>query len=257
MIDGRIIEALKSNLDIGYAAVYERIKKVRESRGFTISKEQAAALLASENGIDIAKYLKQDELSELRKLQSQSPVVIKKVIKRQPIPQPKIIKFSSGLQIQDPLLPPKITRESVEMANIYTVLYTFENSVRNVISLRLSKKYGENWWKIKVSPRIQEKVNDRIAKESANPWHGKRGSAPIFYTDINHLLSIIKNNWSDFESLFPNQSWIETRISEIEMSRNIVAHNNPLTKRDINRISLYFGDWEAQLKVVKDRIQVT
>ena len=97
-------------------------------------------------------------------------------------------------------------------------------------------------------------MKDRISKESANPWHGKRGSAPIFYTDIKHLFSIIKNNWPDFEDLFPNQNWIETRISEIEISRNIVAHNNPLAKRDIQRLSLYFEDWENQINIIKESI---
>jgi len=142
LIDKRIIEALKSNLDIGYSAIYERIKKVRESKGFTISKEQAAALLASENGIDISKYLKQDELSELRKLQTQVPPIIKKVVHKQVIPQSKIIRLNSGLEIQDPLLPVKTSSKAIEMAEVYVYIYIFENSVRNVISLVLSKKYG-------------------------------------------------------------------------------------------------------------------
>jgi len=90
--------------------------------------------------------------------------------------------------------------------------------------------------------------------EINNPWHGKRGSAPIFYTLIDDLKSIIKNNWGDFASLFPNQTWIDTRIGEIERSRNIIAHNNPLAKRDIDRIKLYFEDWEAQVKTIKNKI---
>lgn len=254
MIDKRIIEALKSELEISYSAIYERIKKVRESKGFTISKEQAAALLASESGIDIAKYLKQDELSELRKLQAQSPVVIKEVIKRQPMPQPKIIKFSSGLQIQDTLLPLKTANEAAEMSKIYEYIYVFENSVRNIISLVLARKYGANWWETQVGEKVRDRVQKRVNDEINNPWHGKRGSAPIFYTLIDDLKSIIKNNWSDFACLFPDQNWIETRIGEIERSRNIIAHHNPLAQRDVNRIKIYFEDWEAQLKAVRDKI---
>ena len=80
MIDGRIIEALKSKLGVGSVAVYERIKKLRELRGFTVSREQAAALLASENGVDISKILKSEELAELRGLQTQTPQVVQKVV---------------------------------------------------------------------------------------------------------------------------------------------------------------------------------
>ena len=96
MIDKRIIEALESQLNISPKTIYKQIKKVRESRGFTISREQAVALLAAENGIDISKYLNKDDLSELQKLQAQQPVVIKKIIKRPVMPQTKIIKLPSG-----------------------------------------------------------------------------------------------------------------------------------------------------------------
>jgi hypothetical protein len=254
LIDRKIFKALKERLGISSSAVYERIDKLRESKGFTISRESSAELLASENGIDVSKYLSREELSELRKLQIQSPTIITKVVNKKMTPHYKILNLGSGVHIQDALLPAKMTQEAAEMANIYPIIYTFENSVRNVISLVLYQKYGENWWETKVSAKIQDKVKDRKLKESDNPWHGKRGAAPIFYTDIGHLLSIIKNNWSDFESLFPNQSWIESRINEIEISRNIVAHNNPLAKRDIQRLSLYFEDWEKQVKIIKERI---
>ena len=255
MIDKRIIEALKTNLDIGAAAIYERIKKLRESRKFTISKEQAAALLAAESGIDISKFLKPEELSELSRLPIQAPPIIKNVVYKQPTSQTKILKSSSGLQIQDPLLSSRIFGEVIEMANnVYPIIYIFENSVRNVISLVLTKKYGQDWWDTHVAKPVKDRVQGRINDESNNPWHGRRGSAPIFYTDIKDLQSIIKNNWGDFASLFPNQNWVETRISEIERSRNIIAHNNPLAKRDIRRISVYFEDWEVQLKAVKDKI---
>lgn len=256
MIDKRIAEALKSKLEISSTAIYERIKKVRESRRFTVSREQAAALLAAENGIDISKFLKKEELSELGRLQAQTqpPQIVKKIVSKKVMPQPKIIRFDSSLEIQDPLLSPKTPCDAVEMSKIYVYIYVFENSVRNVISLVLAKKYGVNWWETQVGEKVRNRVQKRINDEVNNPWHGKRGSAPIFYTDINDLKSIIKNNWTDFASLFPDQNWIETRIGEIERSRNIIAHNNPLAKRDIGRIKVYFEDWEAQLKAVRDKI---
>lgn len=254
MIDKRIIEALKSKLRVSSTTIYERIKKIREVRRFTVSKEQAAALLAAENGIDISKYLNQDELSELGKFQIQQPVVIKKVESKRATPQIKIIQLASGLQVKEPLLSNKTLGEAIEMKEIYPIIYIFENSVRNVISSVLAARYGEKWWDTKVRPKMQDKVKGRIDKEAANRWHGRRGTAPIFYTDINDLLSIIRDNWTDFVDLFPSQSWIESRISDIEMSRNIIAHNNPLDKHDIRRIEVYFEDWGKLLKAVKDKI---
>jgi hypothetical protein len=248
------MKSLKEASDLSLSTLYEQIRRKKRDLGFKVTREQAAALVASEFGIDISKFLKPEELSELRRLPTQAPPIIKKVVYKQPMPQHKIIKFSSGLQIQDPLLPLKTANEAVEMSKIYEYIYVFENSVRNVISLVLTKKYGQDWWDTHVAKTVKERVQGRINDEGNNPWHGKRGSAPIFYTLIDDLKSIIKNNWTDFARIFPDQNWIETRIGEIERSRNIIAHNNPLAKRDAERIKIYFEDWEAQLKAVKDKI---
>lgn len=248
------MKSLEDATKLRLSALYKRIQGKKRDLGFTVTREQAAALLAAEYGIDISKFLKPEELSELRRLQTQTPQVVKKVVSRKGITQPKIIQLASGLQVQDPFLSSKILREAVEMRDVYPVIYIFENSVRNIISLVLKKKYGEKWWDTRVKPKIQDKVKDRMDKEAANRWHGRRGSAPIFYTDISDLLSIIMNNWTDFVNLFPDQDWIKSRIKEIEMSRNIVAHNNPLARRDIERISVYFEDWADQLRVLKDKI---
>lgn len=254
MIDKSLMKSLKEATNLSLSALYKRIQRKKQDLGFIVTIEQAAALLASENGIDISKYLNKDELSELRRLQTQPSQVVKKIVSKKAITRPKVIQFALGLQVEDPLLSTKTVSEAFEMSEVYGVIYIFENSVRNVISLVLAKKYGANWWDTQVGEKVKDRVQKRIGDESNNPWHGRRGSAPIFYTDIKDLQSIIKNNWSDFECLFPSQIWVETRISEIERSRNIIAHNNPLRKLDIDRIKIYFKDWETQLKAVKDKI---
>jgi hypothetical protein len=158
-----------------------------------------------------------------------------------------LIELGKGIKVTDPLLPTKLVVEATQMANVYPVLYVFENSVRNLVSQVMSAKYSDKWWDQKVGSTIKKKVLGRIQKEHENRWHGKRGAHPIFYTDIEDLKSIITTNWQDFKDLFPSQQWVSARIDEIEMSRNVVAHNNPLEKRDIQRLELYLGDWIRQI----------
>ena len=40
--------------------------------------------------------------------------------------------------------------------------------------------------------------------------------------------------------------WVSNRIEEIELSRNIVAHHNPLSDDDIQRVKIFFKDWTKQ-----------
>jgi hypothetical protein len=49
--------------------------------------------------------------------------------------------------------------------------------------------------------------------------------------------------------MFPDLTWVKSRIDSIGLSRNIVAHNNPLPNREIQRLKIYFGDWIRQLKI--------
>jgi hypothetical protein len=114
----------------------------------------------------------------------------------------------------------------------------------------MTARHSDKWWDQKVGSTIKKNVQTRIEKEDKNRWHGKRGAHPIFYTDIEDLKSIIITNWSDFKDIFPNQQWVTVRIDEIGMSRNVVAHNNPLGKRDIQRLKLYLDDWTRQISGV-------
>jgi hypothetical protein len=138
------------------------------------------------------------------------------------------------------------------MLAIYPYLYLFENSVRYFIIERMKEKYGEDWWKQRVGNPIQTKAEERLEKEGRNRWHGKRGQHPIFYVDIDDLRSIIVSNERDFRDKFPGVKrpleWVQQRIEEIEISRNVVAHNNPLAENDITRLKVYFRDWVEQMK---------
>lgn len=95
---------------------------------------------------------------------------------------------------------------------------------------------------------MKKEVEERLLKEKENRWHGKRGVHKIFYTNIGDLNSIVSMNWADFKDMFPSQAWIKSRVDEIEFSRNIVAHNNPLSDHDIKRLKIYFEDLLKQTR---------
>lgn len=132
--------------------------------------------------------------------------------------------------------------------NVYPLLYILENSIREVILRVMQNKYGDDWWDTKVPNPIKKEVQDRINHENKNPWHGRRNVKKIYYTDILHLGRIIQNNWQDFKDIFPTIPWLTQRLEEISHSRNPVAHMNPLSRKDINRIKVYFRDWQDQIK---------
>jgi len=137
--------------------------------------------------------------------------------------------------------------QAVKMATIYQAFFCFENSVRELVEQRLSENLGDGWWEQGTTAPIRKKVSDRKAKEAANRVHSPRGESDIAYADFGDLSLMITNNWPLFEDLFPDQDWLRTRLSDLELSRNVMAHNGVLNGREITRITLYLKDWVMQV----------
>lgn len=129
----------------------------------------------------------------------------------------------------------------------FLAFFCLENAVRELIVARLFDRHGSNWWSACASSAVIKKVQDRKEKEDKHRWHMQRGASEIFYTDFGDLLSLIQNNYSEFEDLFPDFNWVSSRLTELENSRNIIAHSNVLDIREVDRIRIYLEDWIRQV----------
>lgn len=152
---------------------------------------------------------------------------------------------STGIELEDFSL--QIRNQALRMGEIYTFFYCFENSARELIESRLREDLGGNWWDKGVPQAVRKKVADRRDNEEANRWHQARGASDIFYADFGDLSKIVVANWTCFEDLFPSQDWVRNRFSDLEMSRNVIAHNGILAEVEVNRIELYLRDWLQQV----------
>ena len=160
----------------------------------------------------------------------------------EPVPD---ISERTGIDLDDFSL--QIRNQAVRMSQVYTYFFSFENSARELVESRLREAFGGQWWEKGVSQQIARKVTDRRDKEKANRWHQARGGSNIYYADFGDLAKVIVNNWALFEDLFPTQDWVRSRFDELEMSRNVLAHNGILAEVELNRIELYLRDWLRQV----------
>lgn len=142
---------------------------------------------------------------------------------------------------------PAVRRSAMEALPAYLAFFCMENAVRELVVERLIENHGADWWNNQVSVGIRKKVDDRRALDGARRWHVARGAAEIAYTDFGDLKDIIQSNWTDFQDLFHDQNWVVSRLTELEASRNIIAHNNVLDEREHTRLRLYLQDWTRQV----------
>lgn len=247
-------KAVRLKLGFTRQGVEYRAKLLKERYG-PMTSEEAIGLLAHQEDLDLSRYLAPAQLERVRELVRHRAALQSPQAQTRKAPQvQKTVKVNIGgrLKLSDPVLPSRVLQDAKNMASVYAELYVFENSVREVIQRRLSSVHGDKWWQVCVQRRIQDDAQKRIDGEDKNPWHGRRGAHPIYYSNLADLSSIIVRNWSDFEELFPEQSWITQKITEIARSRNVVNHHNPLGRQDERRIRLYSADWHRQVQSVKD-----
>jgi Swt1-like HEPN len=141
----------------------------------------------------------------------------------------------------------EIRRAALRALPAYLAFFCIENAVRELVTERMTEAKGASWWDNGASTELRKKVETRQEKEGNNRWHIRRGAQEIYYTDFGDLMSIMRNNWAVFEDLFPDQNWIANRLSELEASRNIIAHSNTLDDRELTRVRMYLQDWSRQV----------
>lgn len=140
-----------------------------------------------------------------------------------------------------------IRQSAMKSLSSYLAFFCLENAIRELVTERLVEASGSGWWESCVPSKVKGKVEDRKTKEGNNRWHVQRGANEIFYTDFGDLFLIIQSNWSVFEDLFPDQHWVANRLTDLESSRNVIAHMNVLDSREIDRIKMYLEDWTRQV----------
>jgi hypothetical protein len=137
--------------------------------------------------------------------------------------------------------------EAMRMARLYALLYCFENSVRSLITERLTERHGTEWWTLKVPKKVQEFAAGRQKDAQENSWLEGYSKDLLGFVQFGHLSDIIVGNWDDFSDLIPSQHWLKQRLDELERSRNFIAHNRYLLPGEFQRIEMYVNDWNRMV----------
>jgi hypothetical protein len=145
------------------------------------------------------------------------------------------------------VLPQDLVQEAKKMAVVYSAIAAFENMVRELVSGVLIEAKGESWWDECVSPKIRKRAEIRRDDESKIKWHTSRGGDLISYTTMADLVSIIRNNWVEFEPHIQSVEWAASIFDAIERSRNVIMHSGSLEKGDVERLGIFIRDWVKQV----------
>jgi len=139
----------------------------------------------------------------------------------------------------------------------YSIMFVLENSIRIFITRMLFDAFGVNWWKQvqgkKSLNEVVKKALERKTKDSNNWYHSKRGAHEIYYTDYVDLLQIIRVFDSIFSKIFKKGAAknLVGKLEELAPTRNVIAHNNPIILKDLERLKVHARDWFAYMQYLK------
>jgi len=229
-----------------------------------MTTEEATYVIAQQQGIILDKYLNKETINHVRALLQDispavqvSPLVSKTTRKRKAEleGEQKVIQIGKEFRVTDPILPQKKVSEAKEMAAIYPLLYILENSIREVIDRLMISRYGKGWWDSQAPKSLRDKVSKRMADESRNAWHQRRGDRPIDYLNLDQLPSLMRKIEKEVvPNIISSLDWFTQLIEEVYKSRCVVCHMNPLDKDNIQAVKLRFTQWEKQIDAKKNLI---
>jgi transcriptional regulator with XRE-family HTH domain len=251
--------ALLKKLGISPQALSQRAQ--RRKAKLPMSTPQAVYTIAHDEGIDVSSYLSSEETAEVRALvgalrddeQAQHPPERRKA---KAAASKKEVKVTiAGVDIgKVPALKKSHGDDAKRMSErVYPTIYLFENSVRDLIEGILAAKHGKEWWSEAVPKKVRETAQKHKEAEAKDPWHSARGKREIDYVFLNDLWAIIKDNWPEFKDLFPDQAWVQTLITnDMNVSRRVFAHMNPLGADDISNLEAAFRKWTKTLQAADE-----
>lgn len=130
------------------------------------------------------------------------------------------------------------------MGEVYELLYCLENSIRELIESTLRDEYGgDGWWKQGVASRIRSSAEKRRDDDSKSRWHGPRRTSLLSYVDFPQYADIIQSQWSLFEALLGDESWVRYYFEELNRTRRALAHTGRLAESDVERMEIRVKDW--------------
>ena len=258
---------LLKRLHVSRQALHQRVQ--RRKREMVMSTQDATCVIAHELGMHVDRYIPADDLARVRGLIRDAghggELAPSPVARAQPRTESRgerrlELKFPSEFRLTDPILPASKLREAVQMARVYPLLYVLENSIREVIKRVMVTKYGPDWWDTQLASGrvkgVREAADGRRTQEKTrNSWHQRRGADPIDYTDLGQLLTIIQAKQADFiPAVIPDLAWFEQFMRELEPSRNVVCHMNPLSDLNERDVRNRLGRWNQMVRMNRQSI---
>lgn len=253
-----IRKALLKKLGCSPQALSQRVKRLVKQ--LPVSTPLAVYVIAHDQGIRIDKHLGRETIAEVRQLvrdlrstdasssggrrAAQSAAKTAKVV----------VRVAGAPEEEHAFLSKADAVSCKRMSELYPHVYLFENSVRRFIREVLEREFGTEW-EDHIPSDVRSLAEGRRRQHGQNAWHSVQSADTLAYVDIAALTKIINMNSRHFGPLFngvPNgYRWLTAKLDHIELHRNVIAHNNALSKDNAAELKQFCRQWQRQAERIE------
>lgn len=220
-----------------------------QHRTFTWDETEYPQLSTASSVDTIVEILELEEVLYCKKLDSLEPKALGEALGLKAAEQLADTLLEENMRTAQPTLEDAVDR----MKQAYELLFRLENNLRQLIEQELKKQFGEgDWWEKGATHRAKAQ-SDRNQQDPRWKWHEPLKASPLNYVDFETLHDIIVNkNWEIFEGALGPKATFSANFKNLEVPRNLIAHNNVLTQQefyDFHRTA------ETLLRMIKTYLQ--
>lgn len=137
-----------------------------------------------------------------------------------------------------PIAPTNLIVPQLLGANLraYETLFMLENELRNFLVSALYSKYKGKWESHLPRTKNWLEAIARQKTEKEDKYRGQPQCPVLCYCQFPDLKELIEQEWDVFEQFFGPKERFEDSYSHLEMFRNTIAHNRPLSHRNYQEL---------------------
>lgn len=132
--------------------------------------------------------------------------------------------------------------QAAEMGEHYELFYCLEVSIRNLVADTLEAAHGDTWWTTCAPVSVQTNVSNNMQRE-VDSGVTLRSDREIDFTTFGELGEIVRNKWTDFDTIFSSQKAFSKIMTSLNQLRGPIAHCCPLAEDEVVRLRLTVRDW--------------
>lgn len=132
--------------------------------------------------------------------------------------------------------------EAAQMGNHYELFYCLEVSIRSLVADTLKAAHGDAWWTACAPATVQANVASNMQRE-IDSGVTLRSEREIDFTTFGELGEIVRNRWTDFDTMFSSQKAFSRIMTSLNQLRGPIAHCCPLAEDEVVRLRLTVRDW--------------